>query len=250
MLASLIPGLRRAESGAHRSLFVYKNRWRHLAWLGTIRRTTPLSDHWGFDRGTPVDRYYIEKFLEAHRRDIHGRVLEVMDSRYTERYGNNIDRSDVLDIDPTNPRATIIADLTAADSIADNQFDCFILPQTLQFIYDTLSAIRHAYRILKPGGVLLATVPSVSKMDGPTDCWRFTPTACTTLFGQVFGPEQINVQAHGNVLTATAFLMGMAWEELRPRELAVNDPRFPLIVTIRAVKCTSPTTIDDKGENA
>lgn len=250
MLVSLMSRLRRAESAARRSLYLYKNRWRRPAWLGTMRRTAPLSDHWGYERGTPVDRYYIEKFLEAHRRDIHGRVLEVMDSRYTDRYGHNIDHSDVLDIDPTNPRATIIADLTAADSIPDNQFDCFILTQTLQLIYDTPSAIHHAHRILKPGGVLLATVPSVSKMDGPTDCWRFTPASCTTLFGRVFGPEQINVQAYGNVLTATAFLMGMAWEELRPRELAVNDPRFPLIITIRAVKRTSPTTSNDEGDNA
>ena len=42
--------------------------------LGTIRRTTPLSDHWGRERGTPVDRYYIERFLAAERDVIRGRV--------------------------------------------------------------------------------------------------------------------------------------------------------------------------------
>src|SRR6266508_3982008 len=98
-------------------------RRRHLrrlsrpAWLGTLRRTTPLSDEWGFDRGTPVDRYYIECFLEEHHRDIHGRVLELRDSTYTDRYGIDVERSDVLDINPANSRATIIADLTAAHAI-------------------------------------------------------------------------------------------------------------------------------------
>src|SRR5215475_200329 len=93
------------------------------AWLGTIRRTVPLSDWYGYDRGTPVDRYYIERFLEEHRQDISGRVLEVKDSSYTNRYGIGVQRRDVLDIDRTNPHATIIADLTAADGIPSDQFD-------------------------------------------------------------------------------------------------------------------------------
>src|SRR5690606_28448862 len=72
------------------------------AWLGTLRRTTPLSDRFGSDRGTPVDRYYIENFLEEHRQDIRGRVLEVKDSDYTDRYGTAVERREVLDIDPAN----------------------------------------------------------------------------------------------------------------------------------------------------
>src|SRR6266478_325221 len=117
------------------------------AWLGTLRRTTPLSDHWGFDRGTPLDRYYIERFLEEHCQDIRGRVLEVRDSRYTDRYGTAVQRRDVLDIDPRNPNATIVVDLATADAIPPDQFDCFVLTQTLQFIYDTRAAVAHAHRI-------------------------------------------------------------------------------------------------------
>ena len=52
-------------------------RIRRPALPGIFRRTSPLSDVWGFDRGTPVDRYYIECFLEGQRRDITGRILEV-----------------------------------------------------------------------------------------------------------------------------------------------------------------------------
>src|SRR5215510_7351380 len=121
------------------------------AWLGTLRRTTPLSDRYGYDRGTPVDRYYIELFLQEHRRDIHGRVLEVKDRGYTERYGTDVKRCDVLDMDPHNGQATIIADLTAADAIPADTFDCFILTQTLQLIYDIRAAISPAHRSLRPG---------------------------------------------------------------------------------------------------
>src|SRR6266508_1565007 len=106
------------------------------AWFGTLRRTTPLSANYGYDRGTPVDRYYIDQFLENHRADIRGRLLEVKDSGYTNRYGHLVTAQDVLDINPANPHATIISDLAAADAISSNTFDCFILTQTLQYIYD------------------------------------------------------------------------------------------------------------------
>lgn len=217
-------------------------RWRirrlsHPAWLGTLRRTTPLSDDWGFDRGTPVDRYYIERFLGEHRRDIRGRVLEVRDSGYTDRYGVGVTRRDVLDVDPENRRATIVADLAAADAVQPDRFDCFVLTQTLQYVRDVGAAVAHAHRILRPGGVLLATVPTLGRLDPVfPDYWRFTPLPCASLFGEAFGRERISVRAYGNVLTAIALLSGMAYQELSPRELETHDPRFPMLVAVRAVK--------------
>jgi SAM-dependent methyltransferase len=207
------------------------------AFLGIARRTTPLSRHWGFDRGTPVDRYYIERFLQLHAVDIRGHVLEVKDRGYMDRFGTAVTQRDVLDIDSSNQHATIVADLTAADHVDADQFDCFILTQTLQMIYDTRAAIRHAHRMLRPGGTLLATVPAVSRLTDP-DFWRFTPAACSRLFGEVFGRPNVSVEGHGNVLTSVAFLEGMACEELKRHALDINDPMFPLVVTVRAVKPT------------
>jgi len=155
-------------------------RVRHPAWLGTIRRTSPLSDHWGRDRGTPVDRYYIERFLATERERITGRVLEVRDGGYTERFGDRVGRSDILDVDPGNANATIIADLAAADAIPTGAFDCFILTQTLQYIYDLRTAVAHAHRILRPGGTLLCSVPITSRSDRrelDSEYWRLTPAA-------------------------------------------------------------------------
>ena len=207
--------------------------------LGVLRRTRPLSDVWGFDRGTPVDRHYIESFLAGHRADVHGRVLEVQDSGYTNRFGTGVERRDVLDVDPNNHRATLVADLAAADGIPEGAFDCFLLTQTLHLIYDARAALGHARRLLRPGGVLLATVPAVSRVSrgaAASDSWRFTPAAAAALFGEVFGPERITVQSYGNVLAAVAFLSGMAREELSARDLDVRDERFPVIVGVRAVK--------------
>ncbi|MFN8473411.1 MAG: methyltransferase domain-containing protein [Anaerolineae bacterium] len=215
----------------------YVRRLSRPAWLGTLRQTHPLSDAWGYDRGTPVDRYYIEQFLADHRDDMRGHVLEVKDSGYTDRLSRGVERVDVLDVDASNPRATLIADLAACDAIEADQFDCFVLTQTLQFIYDTRAAIGHTHRILRPGGVVLATVPSVSRLDRRMpDYWRFTADSCAALFGETFGPQNVTVRAYGNMLTAIAFLAGMACEELSRAEMETQDRQYPLVIGVRAVK--------------
>lgn len=216
-------------------LFRKKVDWRNL------RSVHPVSNTYGLDRGQAVDRYYIEKFLEAYKQDIKGFVLEVNDSGYTGLYGGNkVTRSEVLDIEAANQRATIVADLSRADNIAEATYDCFILTQTLQFIFDTEAAIAHSHRILKPGGVLLATLPCVSRIDcvaGVTgDFWRFTRASAERLFGRYFGQENVTAETHGNVLADISFLTGLASDELKREELDFNDPDFPLIVCVRAVK--------------
>ena len=209
------------------------------AWLGTLRRTSPLSDQWGLDRGTPIDRYYIERFLAAERDAIHGRLLEIKDNAYTERFGIAVTHSDVLDVDSSNPQATIVSDLAAAENIADDSFDCFIFTQTLQLIRDARAALVHACRILRPGGVLLATVPGLCRVErayANADYWRFTAPGAEALFADAFGHNNVQVRPYGNVLTATAFLSGMAAEELSARELNTHDPHYPVVIAVRATK--------------
>jgi len=174
--------------------------------------------------------------VAEHRSDIHGRVLELEDSSYTDGYGDGFEHSNVLDINPANPAATIIADLATADGIPSNQYDCFVLTQTLQYVCDTGAAI-HAHRILRQGGVLLITLPAVSRVDPLlVDYWRFTAAFCASLLGDAFGAGSISVRSYGNVLTAIAFLTGLAYEGPSKRELEAHDEYFPLIIAARAVK--------------
>jgi SAM-dependent methyltransferase len=207
--------------------------------LGSHRSTTPISDRWGVDRGTPADRYYIEQFLDANRKDITGRVLEVKDSAYVDRYGSGVTSTSVLDIDSANNQATIVADLGVLDSLPEAEFDCFVLTQTLHYVGDLDAAVANAFRTLRPGGVLLATVPAItrgSRPGEPIDYWRFTADGCTRLFVPQFGADAVSITPFGNVLVAIAFLTGMAYEELKERELAANDPRFPIVIGIRATR--------------
>jgi SAM-dependent methyltransferase len=208
---------------------------------GELRRLTPISSCWGLDRGHPIDRYYIENFLAHYAQDVQGRVLEIGDNSYTQRYGSDrVTQSDVLHIDQNAPTATIVADLVDADHIASNTFDCFILTQTLQLIYEVRLALKTVYRILKPGGVVLATIPGITPISDHewqnAWCWSFTTRSARQLFEEVFPADAIEIETFGNVLSATAFLQGMAAEELQMNELDYRDPGYEVTITVRAVK--------------
>ncbi|MCU1259382.1 MAG: hypothetical protein JWO80_2267 [Bryobacterales bacterium] len=207
-----------------------------------FRRLEPASRDFGYDRGTPIDRYYIEAALAAHTNDIHGHVLEIKDSAYTQRFGGaRVAKSDVLDITSDNPLATLVADLTDAPQIPSDTFDCVLITQTLHIIYDLPAAIRTLHRILKPGGSVLATVPGISRIvrDGENrwqDHWRFTSASARRLFQGMFADSNIEIQATGNLCAAVSFLDGRAVEELRPSELEHLDPDYEVVIFIRAVK--------------
>ena len=128
--------------------------------FGGLRRLTPISRHYGYDRGRPIDRYYIRTFLARRSGDIRARVLEIGDDSYTRQFGSlRVTHSDVLHVSRDNPKATIVGDLASADHIESDAFDCVILTQTLHLIYDVRAALVTLHRILRPGGVLLATFP-------------------------------------------------------------------------------------------
>ena len=209
---------------------------------GDLRHPTPVVPHFGGGRGKPVDRHYIERFLAANAADIRGRVLEVAEDAYTRRYGGaQVTHSDIIHADDTNPNATVVADLAEAFDIPSDSYDCFICTQTLTYIYPVQSAIATIHRILRPGGVLLATVPGISQMspydrDRWGEYWRFTTQSMRRLLYDSFPRENVRVEAYGNMLASTAFLQGLAVEDLRHGELEHHDQRYEMLIAGRALK--------------
>jgi SAM-dependent methyltransferase len=210
--------------------------------LSDFDRNMPVSRVFGLDRGTPIDRYYIEKFL--HNKDglISGRVLEVAESHYSKLYGGNkVEVFEVLHATSENKKATIIGDLTDISTLPENRVDCFICTQTFNFIFDVQKAIEGAHHLLKPGGVLLATVAGISQisrydMDRWGDYWRFTTASAKKLFEPVF-KGGVEIESYGNVLAATAFLQGVAVEDLPNRALLdEHDRDYQMLITIVARK--------------
>ena len=210
--------------------------------FGSLRRVTPVSKVWGFDRGKPVDRYYIERFLSHHAPDIQGHVLEIGDDVYTIRFGGErVSKNDILHVAEGYPKTTIVADLAQADHVPSDIFDCILCTQTLHLIYEASKAIRTLHRLLKPGGVLLLTTPGISQishhdMDRWGDYWRFTRASAQRLFSEVFPEDGVRIETYGNVLAATSFLYGLSVEELTEDELDYFDPDYEVTIAIRAMK--------------
>lgn len=201
---------------------------------GQFNRSSPLSVEYGFDRGTPVDRYYIERFLEAHATDIRGRVLEIGDDSYSRRFGGErITRQDILHV-AGNPKATITGDISDPQTLPSGSFDCIILTQTLHLIYDMAAAIRELRRSLAVGGVLLVTAPGVSSVDrgewGANWYWSLTELSLRQLLSESFDAAHITAETFGNLFAATAFLHGACVEEVDDARLEPIDPVYPVTV--------------------
>lgn len=221
-----------------------------LVRFGSLRRLEPLSRDWGDDRrGGPIDRYYVTSFLDRFRHDVRGRVLEIAEDVYARAFGDDrVTRVDILQYrEGEHPRATFVGDLQDAPHLPAGAFDCVILTQTLQLVYDLRAAVATVHRILRPGGVVLVTVPGITPVNrqdseswGNHWCWSFTALSIRRLFEERFDPEAIEVETHGNVLVAASFLYGLGRDELTRRELDHRDPDYEVLITLRAQKEGSP----------
>lgn len=208
-----------------------------------LRTLQPMSREFGFDRGTPIDRVYIEDFLKRHTSDMNGVMCEIADSNYIEKFADKkvVESIEVLHYTDDNSAATIIGDLTALDTLPKDKVDCFILTQTLNFIEDIHQAVAGIHHILAPKGVALITVAGLSQisrydMDRWGDYWRFTDLSLRSTLEKVFGKGAVSIETYGNVLAATAFLQGISAEELTKKEMMHKDKDYQILITARVVK--------------
>ena len=209
--------------------------------FGDFSSSEPLSRDFGYERGTPIDRYYIENYLESRSADVQGHVLEIAEDTYSLRFGGSkITRQDVLHLNLTDPPVTIVGDLTVPGVMPDNTFDCIILTQTLQMIFNLEDAVTRLHAALKPGGVLLLTVPGITQLEsgewGAAWCWSFTHRSIRNLFERSFDSDALEITTHGNCYSAITFLFGAALEEVDRAKLDPVDMTYPVIVTLRAQK--------------
>jgi len=221
---------------AYRSL---KRKMKKTNWYN-LRNVKPISKVFGFDRGKPIDRYYIEKFLAENKELIQGVVLEIAEDTYGKKFGSNVEKNLIFDYTKTG-YADITGDLTDIKTLPKDAIDCFICTQTLNFIYDFHRAIEGVYHVLKKNGIALVTVAGISQIsyyDMPRwgDYWRFTDLSMEKSFSEVFGKENVEVNCYGNVLSSISFLEGIPSEELTKDELDFKDDYYQLIIAIIAKK--------------
>lgn len=204
----------------------------------------PLSRDFGKERGTPIDRWYIHEFLWERRADVRGRVMEVADSGYTDYLGEgDVTQVDVLHLQEGLPWVTLVGDLVTGEGVPRDTFDCIVLTQTLHLIYELQQAVQTVHDSLKPGGVVLATLPGISQLSQYDhrewgDFWRFTADSARRLFTDVFGADAVEIVPYGNVLVASAFLYGYALEDLDESEIAHRDDDFHFLIGVRASRAS------------
>jgi SAM-dependent methyltransferase len=196
----------------------------------------PAGGRYAYGRGSTVDRRYIETFLSNNRELIRGRCLEVGDSRYTNHFGgSHVQSLDVLDIDPTNDKATILGDLQDLRMVEDESYDCVIVTQVLQYLRDPSAGVREIRRILAPGGSALVTVPTMAPVDPESDdVQRFMPLGVQNLFAAQFDSSSTVVRCYGNLLTGLAYWAGLAQEDLPKRAWSDDDAVYPVVITVLA----------------
>lgn len=202
-----------------------------------LNSVEPVSRLFGFDRGTPIDRYYMEKFLAWNSIEMSNpkNTFEVGDSTYSEKFYKDANH-EVLMFDKG-------MDLTKPETIRRNYYDVFICTQVFNFIYDVKAAIRGAFSLLRPGGVMLCTVAgnisqvSRSDMENYGHFWGFTYLGIQRLVEEVFGAQNVKVFPYGNAMAATAFIQGIAIEDLKAVDrLDDIDPEYAITVGIVAKK--------------
>lgn len=201
----------------------------------------PISRVFGVDRGKPVDRHYIEQFLQAERELIAGDVMEIAEARYTRQFGAGTVRSSVLSFAGESSPGVIVGDLTRPESLPAAAVDTFICTQTLNFIYDVRKAVEGLHTVLRPGGHALVTVAGicqVSRYDADRwgDHWRFMPGGIERMFQEVFGAEQVSTTVYGNSYAATCLLKGFATEECDTALLDRPDRDYPVVIAIKALR--------------
>ena len=206
---------------------------------GNLRRLLPFSDTFGVDRGTPVDRHYLHRFLEEHRADIVGDVLEIQRPIYATRFGSDLGSVHTVDIDGQY-QPTYHCDLAkSADVIPADRYDCFLMPNTLSVLRDVETCLREALRVIKPGGTILATTSGFVPLTPEyPDYWHHSAAGWEEIARRVWPGCDVRTRSYGNCLAAVAAMLGLALEELKSSELDVYDARYPVLVSL---VCRKPT---------
>jgi SAM-dependent methyltransferase len=142
---------------------------------------------------------------------------------------------------PGRTGGDFVGDLADGGFLPSAAFDCIILTQTLHLILDFGAALDTLQRILRPGGVLLLTVPGITPVDlgrwATTWLYIFTDHALERLSARHFDADEVEVRSYRNALSAVVFLHNLCWEEFDQRELDAHVPSHSIVnfARVRAV---------------
>ena len=191
----------------------------------------PLSNCFGVDLGTPIDRVYILRFLQDHQSIITGDVAEFGESVYTRRFATPPFRPFVLHGSDAHAYESYpLFNLESLNGFTE-RYDAIICTNVLNFVFDVNSSIEALSFITKPQGFCLITVACISPLslyDASRwgDFWRFTPQSLERLLCKYF--NKVELSCYGNQTSAACFIKGIPAEYIPPGLLYPTDNISPL----------------------
>ena len=205
-----------------------------LDW-GDLKRRFPICHQFGFTRGTPVDRYYLDKFISEIRHQVVGSVLEI---------GGVLQNKEIYQLSLATeyqtlelvfrPGVTVVGDAHDSTVIMPESVDTILLFNVLEHCHNPWVVVQNIHSWLRVGGKCFCLVPNAQKLhSGPKDYWRPLPDGMKQLF-QDF--SEYNLHIYGNPLTVLASFMGVAAEELSTQDLDDFHPDYPVSTCIAALK--------------
>jgi SAM-dependent methyltransferase len=200
------------------------------------REGEPVSRVFGTDRGTSIDRYWIEGFLQRHASSQQGKAAEVAGTRYLRRYFSNYSAYR-LQLNDDGAPDTVVCNLEVDDPSLHETFDLFVATQVFNFVFETRVALRNAALMLKPGGMLLGSVAAITQVSRyDAERWghfySFTRQSWERLLREAF--RDVRIESYGNVDSACAFLNGYCAEDLSTEILDHHDDEYPVVLCFRA----------------
>tara|TARA_Y100000385_G_scaffold274995_1_gene318802 strand:+ start:293 stop:985 length:693 start_codon:yes stop_codon:yes gene_type:complete len=202
-----------------------------------------ISNDFGFGRGTPIDRYYLEIFLKTNQKYFIGESLEFGSDFYLKKYNNRIKSFDVFTsfLDKKNSKNIIKGDLSLIEDLPKEKYDFIVCTNVLNFIYEIDSAIKGLHKMLKKNGICLISLAGFSThvsrydMDKWGDYWRLSKKTAIKIFKKNnFEIEECN--SYGNVYLASAQMKGFCVEDIDNEMLKNVDNDYQMLITLRIKK--------------
>jgi SAM-dependent methyltransferase len=141
--------------------------------------------------------------LPLARKFIRGRLLDAGcgDLPYREQLREQVTRYDTLDVADRAGELTYVGDIQRMGEVPGDTYDSVICLEVLEHVPDPFGAARELHRVLAPGGVLVASVPHLSRLhDEPHDYYRYTRHGLRHLLEQA-GFEIVEMQARGGLFS-------------------------------------------------
>lgn len=200
----------------------------------TLKAIKKYSNKFGFDRGTPLDLFYMMQiFDKVDKYKSYQNSLEFGDLNYSKLF--NTKNMFVL----THPeyangvidKNQIVFDLNSSNIYNGTFFDLIISTNVINFTHNPFVSIKHHFAMLNDNGTLVLTVQSsmpVSDYDQKRwgDYWRLTMDSLAKLLEGY--PIEYELYSFGSFTTSIAFLCGIAAEELELNVLDEHDHRYPI----------------------